>query len=122
MELLSTMECCMNGMCKITGTPLPEKADLHHLALKAFGDINVSQTHRIDLKEFTHWIEKDQEIQNFLVHYRKYQTLEHSLRMYDQYFMQLMKCFKTSCEEGKSLKIKEYRHLPWQKKNKLHAV
>ena len=119
---MATMECCMNGMCKITGTTPPNKRELHHLSLKAFAEINVSQTQRIDFSEFRHWIEKDEEIQEFLVHYNKYQTLEHSLREYDKYFESLMRCFKTSCEEGHTLKVKEYRHMPWNEKNKVHEV
>ena len=120
MELLSTLECCMHGMCRICGIPPPNKREMHHLSLKAFADIDTDKTQKIDKDEFTHWIEKDEEIQDFMAHYNNYQTLEHSLKVYDKQFLALMKCFKTSCEAGHTLNMQTYKHLTWFEKIKLH--
>ena len=115
MELLTTMECCLKGLCKITGLLQPAKKDIHHLSLKAFKEIDQDESKFIDYEEFAKWIENDQEIQDFLVCYNKFQTKEHGLRMYDKFFKSLMKAFKFSCDRSGDIHVQ--KHLPWFEKN-----
>jgi Ca2+-binding EF-hand superfamily protein len=81
-EMCSTLQAFIMGLCKITGSDLPDDSEIQLLAVKAFAYLDPHGTGTIEYKEFEDWVTTDEDIQDILLIYLKYLTRNKALDMH----------------------------------------
>ena len=121
-ELSKFLMCTVLGLCKILGLKAPSRIGIQQFTYEQFKIVDEDGSGSIEFEEFQEWIEKSNEIQDFLLKFTGIQTIASARLRFEQEQKEWMAFFHSVSVNFCGKRYVEYKLLVDEMEKKLQHI